>query len=664
VAIGVALGAFLCYHATLLPGLDLGDSASFQTGVGSLTLTPRQAYPLYYGLGNVFAWLDPNEPAHAMNLASAVYGAVAVGLVTCVAAELAGSILGGIAAGLFLAFSYTFWTQAITAEVYTLHLLIIGGALLALLSWAHRPTRARLAVFYAIYALGFGNHLSMILLLPAFAVFMLMSRERGQTPFLARGSDPLHPKAIGLALAIAGLAALQYSWNFRGLWVDPEPPTSVGEAFAKFWFDVTKADWRETLVMGLSKSGLQNRPAFYWFDLRQQFGVPGAILAAAGFVYITLRRPRFGILVALLYAANLAFAWTYNVGDAYIFFLPSHYMVAICAGAGVAALMHSTSRVSNGAVAGALGATCVLYPMWRGYDTFPAVDRSTDNRAVQLLDELTAPFTPRGLELRSASGGIRLGPVGLLCDTAVFGLDANWQVQNAGEYYMRRHKPGVPWFITEELLWLESNPDGFSTFVGDNVQQGNRDVVITSETIRKFGMLKVPEPQTISERPAPALSDIVKGLPKGLAYVIGVLRPDNAFPMNDLWLSPLWSALTGGAETAVPTAAYTTMIGRIGERSSVMRADNRPYRVQVTLDQRRFDVRMESWLPTDTIRRSGFGHAIIDRSHALTLERGVSLLVIGQSGPPVLRAYRAGLFEPPRRFIARYANDMPAPCYR
>lgn len=605
----------------------------------------------------MFAWLDPNEPAHAMNLASAVYGAVAVGLVTCVAAELAGSILGGIAAGLFLAFSYTFWTQAITAEVYTLHLLIVGGALLALLSWAHRPTRARLAVFYAVYALGFGNHLSMILLLPAFAVFILMSRERGQ-------ADPLQPKMIGLALAIAGLAALQYSWNFRGLWVDPEPPTSLGEAFAKFWFDVTKADWRETLVMGLSESGLQNRPAFYWFDLRQQFGVPGVILAAAGFVYITLRRPRSGILVALLYAANLAFAWTYNVGDAYIFFLPSHYMVAICAGAGVAALVRSTSWVSNSALATAIGTIAVLFPVWRGYDTFPAVDRSTDNRAVQLLDELTAPFNPRGLELRGASGGIRRpGPVAHLCDT-VFSLDANWQVQNAAEYYMRRHKPGVPWFITEELLWLESKPEGFSTFVGDNVQQGNREVVITSDTIRKFGLLKVPAPQVIPEGPVPGLLDVVKGLPTGLTYVIGVLRPDTAFPMGELSLSRLWSTLTGGAETAPPAEAYTIMIGRIGEKPSLTKGDNYPYRVQMTLGQHRLDVRMESWLPTDTIRRSGFGHVMINRSHALTLERGVSLLVIVESGPPVMREYRAGLFEPPRRFIARYGNDTPGPCYR
>jgi hypothetical protein len=45
-----------------------------------------------------------------------------VGLLTEFAAAITGSIAAGIVAGLILAFSYTFWTQAIIAEVYALHL--------------------------------------------------------------------------------------------------------------------------------------------------------------------------------------------------------------------------------------------------------------------------------------------------------------------------------------------------------------------------------------------------------------------------------------------------------------------------------------------------------------------------------------------------------------
>ena len=42
------------------------------------------------------------------------------------------------------------------------------------------------------------------------------------------------------------------------------------------------------------------------------------------------------------------------------------------------------------------------------------------------------------------------------------------------------------------------------------------------------------------------------------------------------------------------------------------------------LDGVRVDVRMESWLAFDTIRRMGFGQVVADRRHTLIVERGVS----------------------------------------
>jgi hypothetical protein len=643
----VALAAFICYRATLLPGLDFGDSASFQTGVGSLTLTPRQAYPLYYAFGNIFVWLDPNGPAHAMNLASAVYGAIAVGLATALAAELAGSTLGGVTAGLFLAFSYTFWTQAITAEVYTLHLLIMGAATLVLLLWSRQPTLPRLALFYAIYALGFGNHLSMILLLPAFAVFILISRDGKEIdfdPFF----DPIRPKAIALAAAIAGLAALQYSWNFRGLWADPEPPTTLVGAVGKFWFDVTKADWRETLVMGLSEAGLRGRPAMYWFDLKQQFGVPGVVLAGLGIAYVTARSPRRGILLILLYAANLAFAWTYNVGDAYVFFLPSHYVVALCAGAAAAALMWLASRLSNRAVATTIGGLCLIYPAWRGYDTFPAVDRSWDQRAIEVLDSLTSP--PYSSHK-------------MFCEDAILGLDANWQVQNAVAYYMREWKPGIGWFTSDDLLWLTpDNPGGYSRFVQDNFPE--RPVVITAEFLRKLRAIDPAERLPLPERPEDRWLEKLAALPSGTPYVVGILRPDHEYPIDRFELNTIWGHLTGRRDALPALETYNLAIGRIGDAPQVMRSSRRPFRLDAQVGPLQFDVRMESWLPTDTIRRSGFGHVIVNRRHALTLERGISLLATSDEGLPLLTEYRAGLFAPIPRFVSGHRDDLPAPCYR
>src|SRR5258706_11252662 len=82
--------AFALYRATLLPGVDFGDTGSFQTMVGSPRITPRDGYPLYFAIGAFSLWLTGAEPAHALNLASAIEAAVACGLFVLLAAELSG----------------------------------------------------------------------------------------------------------------------------------------------------------------------------------------------------------------------------------------------------------------------------------------------------------------------------------------------------------------------------------------------------------------------------------------------------------------------------------------------------------------------------------------------------------------------------------------------
>jgi hypothetical protein len=557
---------------------------------------------------------------------------VAVGLATALASRLAESTTSGLAAGLFLAFSYTFWTQAITAEVYTLHLLVVGGALLALLSWARQPTVGRLALFYAVFALGFGNHLSMILLVPACAVFLLVQRRPGE-------ADPIRPRMIGLAIAIAVMGASQYAWNYRGLWAELEPPTSLTEALATFWVDVTKADWRETLVNNLSESGLQSRPAMYWFDVRQQFGVPGIVLAAIGFPYIMFRWPKRGLLLALAYISNLIFAWTYNVGDAYIFFLPSHYVIALLAGAGVAAIIAIARALSSGGVALAAALLVLPYPIWRGYDTFPAVDRAWDTRAEELLDQFTRlPYEP------------------------VYGVDTNWQIQNAFDYFMRERKPGVPWFMTDELPWFEAPyiAEPFETLVRDNAEMA-RAVVIAPGVYTKL----VSAGYTGQVRSYPTrdvFADRVAGLHAGALYALAILLPDHEYPIDRMVLTSAWKQLTSGLAEVPEARQFTIVIGRAGEAPLIIKSEDYPFRIRRSVAPFELDIRMESWLPTDTIRRAGFGHVIVDRTHVLTLERGLSFIALA---PGSEAAYHSGLFAPIGRYVVgcTVGTTLP-PCYR
>ena len=277
-AVLVALVALALYRSTLLPGFDFGDTPSFQVMGGDPGITPRDAYPLYFAVGAPFVWLS-GDRAHGMNLASAVEGAVACGLVVLVAAEISGAVLPAAAAALLLAGSYTFWSQAVIAEVYALHACMMALSLLLLLRWERRPTTGRLAAFFLAYAIGFGNHLAMVLLLPGYAAFLLVAGPKGWRSVLT-------PRVVCLAVAIAVAGALQYAWNLHSLWLAPVPPHSLTEALGKFWFDVTKADWRETMVANVPTMMASERMRMYAFDVRQQFGLVGPLLAAAGLAYL------------------------------------------------------------------------------------------------------------------------------------------------------------------------------------------------------------------------------------------------------------------------------------------------------------------------------------------------------------------------------------------
>ena len=288
----VALICGAVYRATMLPGVDLGDTPSFQTMGGSALISPRDAYPLYFALSAPFTWWTA-DPAHGMNLASATFGALACGALVLVAFELAGSLPAAVAAAAVFAGSFTFWSQAVIAEVYTLHVLWVLLVLLAVFAWERHSSPLRLALFFLVYAIGFGNHLTMIVLMPGLVVFLLASVPGGPRAMLT-------PRVLALATACAAAGALQYAWPMRTLLIDPVSPSSAWEALRWFWFDVTKQDWRDTMLGELPGVMAGERVRMYRFDLHQQFGWWPVVTAAVGVAVLVRRAPRRAALLLLL----------------------------------------------------------------------------------------------------------------------------------------------------------------------------------------------------------------------------------------------------------------------------------------------------------------------------------------------------------------------------
>lgn len=623
VAAIVATIAFAVYTRTLLPGVDLGDTASFQATVLRAGTSARDAYPLYYAAAApIVAAISPDDPARGLNLFSAVWGGIAAGLLAWLVATITRVTAAGVVAGLLLAFAYTFWTQAVIAEVYTLHLSLIGACLVALHAYASRPTHVRLALFCAIYALGFGNHLSMILWFLPCAAFVLLAHPAPRAL--------VTPRTVAMALAIAAAGALQYAPNVLAAWQAVEAPESWTERLALAWMDITKGDWRDTMVLGIHPSAIVGRLAMWVWDARQQFGLPGIAAAVLGAIYLwRISRP-WATLAWLAYAITAAFAITYNVGDVHVFFLPSHYLIAFAAGVGAAAPVHAWRHMNvrvpahRWRMAAPHGVTVLMigYAIWRGVDTWPAASRQDDRRADLLFARLTG-----GVDEQSA--------------LLVAALP--WDQENVLGYGARYMHRGLAWVRLADVR------PHFHHLVRDNHRIG-RDVVLTARAAARVvaaydGRFPLVE-DTIA---AATLADAVRAIPRGTPYVLTVLAPLDNYPLDRDALAGTIHALTNGHAGLRGDAAYGAIAGLSGEAPALVREDRRPFRTSVALLGEPFTIRMDAWLPTDTFRRGGFGHVIRGRQRVLYVERGASLVWFRPDGTPEV-AYAGNPYAPQPRF--------------
>ena len=632
VAAVVATVAFVVFTQTLLPGIDLGDTGSFQAAVTYQTTSARQAYPLYLGLATPFVALTgaTNAP-RALNLFSALWGAIAAGLLTWIVAAVTASRAGGIVAGLLLAFSYTFWTQSVIAEVYTLHLGLLGLLMVALRWWQAQPTLKRLAVVCAAYALMFGNHLSSILLLPPLLAFVAAVHPRPR--------DLLRPRLLIGALLIAVVGALQYLPLVLTTWSDVGAPSPWTARLAEFWFDVTKADWRTTMVLGLPADKATSRLAMWIWDARQQFGVAGLAVAVAGLGGLWVRHRPWAWFVGTAYMVNTAFALSYNVGDTHVFLLPGHLFTAFAAGAGVAFLAGLAAADLSSRhirltwqrpIAVAVASLALLYVGWRTWTTWPAADRHLDRRGDQLVERTF---------------------IGLSEGDALLVTNMAWDQENA-LYAAHGLSRAVPWVRLNDVMLH------FPFLVRDNLSIG-RDVVLTADAAVKVIAAYGSQFPVVRDDvlPTPSLAETVSRIPVGSPYVMTVLTPLPDYVFDEQDVAAALDGLAGrppGEPDPLPLPArqrgrYEVIAGVAGEKPALRLETDRPFARDVVLAGDMLHVRFDSWLPFDTFRRGGFGHVLLGRQRILFIERGVSLVWLRRDGSPEV-AYAAGAYAPQPRY--------------
>lgn len=323
---GLLGGAYL---ATLLPGTGhSGDTAEFQFSGRLLCVTHPTGYPTYLLLSHLFSRLVPFASlAYRANLLSAVFAVLA-----CIALRRLLLLLGARPIVAFsTAFAYgftpTFWRHAVVAEVYTLHVLFLAVVLERFLQWHRTKRRRDLLVACAVYALSFGNHLTMVTLLPAILWIVAVTRWR----------TLLEPRSVLPVLGLIAAGASQYAYP---LWraLDPATPYLAAEPvdLSGLWSYATGASFHGAMFAFTPWQLLVERVplllAYSWSEL----GILSAV-ALAGL--LCLREKVAAVFVGLAFLGHAVFVLSYDVPDLFAFFIPTYFVTVLWLGVGLERLV-------------------------------------------------------------------------------------------------------------------------------------------------------------------------------------------------------------------------------------------------------------------------------------------------------------------------------------
>lgn len=345
IALATGMLGLWIYVLTLAPSILEGDSGEFQFTAPTLGVMHTTGYPLYTLLGWLWTHLLPfSGAAYKMNLFSAVVEAATLSLVYLMCLRLFRCALHNrelfirlyaFLTAALLGTSFMFWSQAIVATVYSLHIFFVALTLWLMLRFRDtvqqngtmdtKQATQTLLWFAAAYGFGLTHHRTMLLLAPGYLLFILLS-----WPGILR-----HVRLLGTMLLLALAPLLLYLYLPWRAAVDPRYPYLQHQLIA--W--IFGSDFAEQVAPSTWLSDLPLRLERLWAVTSAQFGVWGMALAAIGLGVLFYRQWRLALLLLGVALPTAAFAYLYRYGDPSapifnigLYLLPVFLVIAICIG--------------------------------------------------------------------------------------------------------------------------------------------------------------------------------------------------------------------------------------------------------------------------------------------------------------------------------------------
>lgn len=319
--------AFAMYLATVAPGAWWGDSASLASHLETTPKPFARSYWLFKGVARAISAFGFG-PALGANIASALFGAGGVALASALAQRLSGSRVGGAAAAGALAVSHTWWSNAVVAEVYTLHVVFELALVHLALGAPRRPWEG--LVLGLVAGLALNHHRMILYTLVAVGIWIVVAPARED-----------RPGVVGRLAAGFGVGALPF---LALCFLHPPSSLPIEAGAWGLWLDRALLGGRWSASQMSEHPGRPLLGNLSYLARWTVLNFPSPMLVLAPMGLLALRRRGLLLLGLALGLAALGAARMDWTGDQQVYLLGVHPLLAVLGGVALAKVGSERSR--------------------------------------------------------------------------------------------------------------------------------------------------------------------------------------------------------------------------------------------------------------------------------------------------------------------------------
>ncbi|MBI3365568.1 MAG: DUF2723 domain-containing protein [Ignavibacteriae bacterium] len=383
----IAAAAFIVYLTTLCTTTNFIDSGELSTVAYTLGIAHPTGYPLFTLIGWIFAHLPLSlRVIYKLNMMAAFFCAMALFVFFRFLAfflrilsnrgtkskqpHMLSIVLPSLVGTLLLGFSETFWSQATSIEVYSVHCFFLALLLLLFMRAMQKEgeednrsihTRSRWYAFAFVLGLAFTNHMTTILLAPAF-LYLYFSTYRFSESSWKRLGRLAIPFLLGFSLYLyLPLRASEHPIMNWGNPIDLE----------RFSWHFTGKQYR-VWIFSSTESAMKQLQ--YFIDtLPPEFAYVPLLLAVIGLWSLLKGNRTLMIWTILLFLGCILYAINYDIHDIDSYFLLAYFTIAIWCAVGVHYLIITIRKVHMQSIIAvvSLVLACVV-----AFVNYPKVDDS------------------------------------------------------------------------------------------------------------------------------------------------------------------------------------------------------------------------------------------------------------------------------------------------